>query len=229
MPTKIVVEETSGTSNLEARYADYVNGEFQLPMSENYQIGFRVAKLLGLREVHTISAWTEFDYDAIAAFATAHGQEGLLAASDDLAIGSIEGCLLRSGRILGQLRLCKHSSLSRRLGCRFWLPRHFAPGAKQSSLMEEPSGRSFLHRRFSGARRKRCPAARGKLDLHHIGGHSFGAYTAGLLGDARILLPGTAEPRSFADSRVSAIVLLSPQGEGIMGLSVHSWDDVDLI
>jgi hypothetical protein len=40
---------------------------------------------------------------------------------------------------------------------------------------------------------------------------------------------GTAEPRSFADSRVSAIVLLSPQGEGIMGLSVHSWDDVDLI
>jgi predicted dienelactone hydrolase len=69
-----------------------------------------------------------------------------------------------------------------------------------------------------------------KLNLHHIGvgGHSFGAYTAGLIGGARILLPGTAEPRSFADSRVSAIVLLSPQGEGVMGLSAHSWDDVHL-
>jgi predicted dienelactone hydrolase len=73
-----------------------------------------------------------------------------------------------------------------------------------------------------------APQLVGKLDLHHIGvgGHSFGAYTAALIGGARILLPGTAEPRTFADSRASAIVLLSPQGEGIMGLSAHSWDDV---
>ena len=73
-----------------------------------------------------------------------------------------------------------------------------------------------------------APLIVGKLDLHHIGvgGHSFGAYTAALIGGARILLPGTAAPRSFADSRVSVIVLLSPQGEGIMGLSAHSWDDV---
>ena len=73
-----------------------------------------------------------------------------------------------------------------------------------------------------------APQLVSRLDLHHIGvgGHSFGGYTAGLIGGAKILLPGKAEPRSFADARVSAIVLLSPQGEGIMGLSAHSWDDV---
>jgi dienelactone hydrolase len=73
-----------------------------------------------------------------------------------------------------------------------------------------------------------APQLRGKLDLRHIGvgGHSFGAYTAGLIGGTTILLPGEDGPRSFADKRVSALVLLSPQGEGIMGLSAHSWDAV---
>jgi predicted dienelactone hydrolase len=73
-----------------------------------------------------------------------------------------------------------------------------------------------------------APQLRGKLDLRHIGvgGHSFGAYTAGLIGGTTILLPGRAAPQSFADKRVSAVVLLSPQGEGIMGLSAHSWDSV---
>src|SRR5258708_27179411 len=70
-----------------------------------------------------------------------------------------------------------------------------------------------------------APQLTGKLDLRHIGvgGHSFGAYTAGLIGGTTILLPGKAAPQSFADKRVSAVVLLSPQGEGIMGLCAHSW------
>jgi predicted dienelactone hydrolase len=73
-----------------------------------------------------------------------------------------------------------------------------------------------------------APQLVNRLDLHHIGvgGHSFGAYTAALIGGARILLPGKAEPRSLRDNRVSAVVLLSPQGEGIMGLNAHSWDAV---
>jgi predicted dienelactone hydrolase len=73
-----------------------------------------------------------------------------------------------------------------------------------------------------------APQLKDKLDLEHIGvgGHSFGAYTAGLIGGTTILLPGKVGPQSFADKRVSAIVLLSPQGEGILGLSAHSWDSV---
>jgi dienelactone hydrolase len=75
---------------------------------------------------------------------------------------------------------------------------------------------------------KFAPQLSGKLDLRHIGvgGHSFGAYTAGLIAGTTILLPGRAEPQSFGDKRVSAVVMLSPQGEGIMGLSAHSWDAV---
>jgi predicted dienelactone hydrolase len=75
-----------------------------------------------------------------------------------------------------------------------------------------------------------APQLSGKLDLQHIGvgGHSFGAYTASLVAGTTILLPGKDAPQSFADKRVSAIVMLSPQGEGIMGLSAHSWDGIHL-
>jgi predicted dienelactone hydrolase len=75
---------------------------------------------------------------------------------------------------------------------------------------------------------KFAPQLVGKLDLRRVGvgGHSFGAYTAGLIGGTTIVLPGKSGPQSFADKRVSAVVLLSPQGEGIMGLSASSWDAV---
>jgi predicted dienelactone hydrolase len=71
-----------------------------------------------------------------------------------------------------------------------------------------------------------APQLAGKLDLRHIGvgGHSFGAYTASLVAGTTILLPGKAGPQTFRDKRVSAVVMLSPQGEGIMGLGAHSWD-----
>ncbi len=61
-----------------------------------------------------------------------------------------------------------------------------------------------------------------------VGGHSFGAYTAELIGGVNILLPGKEEPQSFADKRVTAILLMSPQGEGRMGLTAHSWDNLHL-
>jgi predicted dienelactone hydrolase len=61
-----------------------------------------------------------------------------------------------------------------------------------------------------------------------VGGHSFGAYTAGLIGGTTILPPGKNGPQSFTDKRVAAILLLSPQGEGRMGLTAHSWDNIHL-
>ena len=75
-----------------------------------------------------------------------------------------------------------------------------------------------------------APQLTGKLDLRHIGvaGHSFGAYTAALIGGTTVLLPGTDGPRSFADRRVAAVVLLSPQGEGRLGLTANSWDQLRL-
>jgi predicted dienelactone hydrolase len=77
---------------------------------------------------------------------------------------------------------------------------------------------------------KLVPQLNGKLDRLHIGvgGHSFGAYTAELVGGTTITLPGGKEPQSFRDNRVKAILVLSPQGEGHMGLTSHSWDNLRL-
>ena len=71
-----------------------------------------------------------------------------------------------------------------------------------------------------------APQLAGKLDLRHIGvaGHSFGAYTAALIGGTTVHLPGKRGPQRFADPRASAVVLLSPQGEGRLGLTADSWD-----
>ncbi len=70
----------------------------------------------------------------------------------------------------------------------------------------------------------------GKLDIENIGvaGHSFGAYTAQLLGGAKINIPGFPEKKSFLDQRISSLVLLSPQGKGQQGLNESSWDSMTL-
>jgi predicted dienelactone hydrolase len=75
-----------------------------------------------------------------------------------------------------------------------------------------------------------APQLAGKLDLGRVGvaGHSFGAYTAALIGGTTFRLPGNPEPQRFADRRASAVVLLSPQGEGRLGLSADSWDQLRL-
>ncbi len=74
------------------------------------------------------------------------------------------------------------------------------------------------------------PQLSGRLDRRHIGvgGHSFGAYTAELIGGTTITIPGRDGPQSFRDDRVKAVLLLSPQGEGHMGLSAGSWDKLRL-
>ena len=77
---------------------------------------------------------------------------------------------------------------------------------------------------------KRVPDLAGKLDRSRIGvgGHSYGAYTAQAIGGATVTMPGESKPRSFADPRVKAVVIMSPQGEGEMGLTGHSWDNMRL-
>jgi predicted dienelactone hydrolase len=73
-----------------------------------------------------------------------------------------------------------------------------------------------------------APTLKGKLDHARVGvgGHSYGAYTAVAIGGATVQMPGGKAPVSFADKRVQAIVVLSPQGEGQMGLTSHSWENI---
>jgi predicted dienelactone hydrolase len=77
---------------------------------------------------------------------------------------------------------------------------------------------------------KLAPALKGKLDRNHIGvgGHSYGAYTAVAIGGATVQMAGAKSPVSFADKRVKAIVVLSPQGEGEMGLTSKSWENINV-
>ena len=84
-PTKVVLEQTSGTSDLEQHYQQYIRGSFRLEPSENYQVGFRIAHLCGLPRIYTINAWTDFNYDAVVDFAQKHGQMALIDASNTLA------------------------------------------------------------------------------------------------------------------------------------------------
>jgi predicted dienelactone hydrolase len=75
----------------------------------------------------------------------------------------------------------------------------------------------------------RVPGLVGNMDKDRIGvgGHSMGSYTAEAIAGALIDLPG--HPGSnFADSRVKAVLCLSPQGPGQFGLNDHSFDHITL-
>ena len=73
---------------------------------------------------------------------------------------------------------------------------------------------------------KLIPALAGRIDRSAIGvgGHSFGANTAQLIGGAKAYPAATRVERSFADPRVAAVMLLSGQGVGEM-LRRNSWED----
>jgi predicted dienelactone hydrolase len=67
------------------------------------------------------------------------------------------------------------------------------------------------------------PELKGKIDRAKIavGGHSYGAFTAMLIGGAR------ARGTSYADPRVKAIIAMSPQGVSeTFGLTNESWANV---
>jgi len=64
----------------------------------------------------------------------------------------------------------------------------------------------------------------GRIDAKRIGvgGHSFGAYTAMLIGGVTVDLGGE-QGRSFRDGRVTCILPISAQGTGQQGLTDASW------
>jgi len=71
---------------------------------------------------------------------------------------------------------------------------------------------------------KSVPGLMGKIDAKRIGvgGHSFGAYTAMLIGGVTADL-GKDHSKSFLDARVKCILPISGQGSGQQGLTEKSW------
>ncbi|MFQ5708586.1 MAG: alpha/beta hydrolase family protein [bacterium] len=71
---------------------------------------------------------------------------------------------------------------------------------------------------------KRAPGLQGKMDTTRVGvgGHSFGAHTAQLIGGAKPKKFGRGKKYDFSDARPLAILLISPQGSGD-GFTRDSW------
>lgn len=71
----------------------------------------------------------------------------------------------------------------------------------------------------------KIPALAGKMDAGRIGvaGYSYGGHSAQLLGGATLESPGGGEPRSLADPRPLAFLLLSGPGAGARELTERSW------
>ena len=68
------------------------------------------------------------------------------------------------------------------------------------------------------------PVLGARADLERVGvaGHSFGAHTAMCLGGMTIDLP-EAKGHSFRDPRVKAVLPMSPEGPGAMGIRKGAW------
>ncbi len=57
-PTKIAVEiKTWSQRHTDSLYQEYLKGNFDLPINESYQLGFKLAKILNLPKVYCIDAW----------------------------------------------------------------------------------------------------------------------------------------------------------------------------
>lgn len=83
-PTLVAVEWPEEIVN--ERYAKYLRGELEPARNEVVQLGFRLAKRVGLDRVHGIDADGNFPYGPVQAWAEKHGRAGELAAMSD-AIG----------------------------------------------------------------------------------------------------------------------------------------------
>ncbi len=106
-PTQVHVESER---DLAADYARYRAGELQSDRNEIVQVGFRLAKHLGLVKVHASDTAMSFDLRPLFDFAAAHGKKAVLDALNVKANSQTETEteMLRTRGILAVLRRMNH-------------------------------------------------------------------------------------------------------------------------
>lgn len=61
-PTIIVIErQPTEQSKIDSLYNEYLQGKYQLKRAEDQQIGFRLAKMLGLKKLYCVDEWGNFN------------------------------------------------------------------------------------------------------------------------------------------------------------------------
>jgi hypothetical protein len=101
-PTKIAVEAdlfgpTNPTTNERPKqYADYLAGKHELSRDEIEQIGFRLAKELGLKTIYPVNADYDFPYQRLVDYAKANSRSEEL----DEAMGGFDGQVKAQGEYL---------------------------------------------------------------------------------------------------------------------------------
>ncbi|MGZ6144263.1 MAG: DUF5694 domain-containing protein, partial [Myxococcales bacterium] len=80
-PTRVAAEWPAEVTA--ERYPKYLAGTLPPSRNEVVQLGFRLAKAAGLKEVAGIDADGDFPYEPLQAYAKAHGQSAMLEAQND--------------------------------------------------------------------------------------------------------------------------------------------------
>jgi len=73
-PTKIAIEADSGSERVAKEYGDYLAGKYTLSSNEVDQIGYRLAKELGHKQVYPVDEEGEFPWEHVSNWAKANGK-----------------------------------------------------------------------------------------------------------------------------------------------------------
>ena len=74
-PTKIALEADFGNDQMTKNYEAYLEGKYELTRNERDQIGLRLAKELGHKQIYSIDADGDFPFDKVQEFAKKNGKQ----------------------------------------------------------------------------------------------------------------------------------------------------------
>jgi hypothetical protein len=72
-PTKIAIEAEYGSKRVSKEYSDYLAGEYTLTRNETNQIGYRLAKELGQKQIYPVDVMEDFPWQHVVNWAKANG------------------------------------------------------------------------------------------------------------------------------------------------------------
>jgi hypothetical protein len=106
-PTKVAIEASVGSTKATQNYSDYIAGKYILTRNEDEQIGFRLAKDLGLKTIYPVDEDGDFPYGHVINYAKANGRADKLDALEAASRERIKGedVFLHSHTVLEMLEL----------------------------------------------------------------------------------------------------------------------------